>query len=795
MILKWVIHDNGNTKFAEIRSKFEENLQEQGLILETQSGSKDANLKFVKISAPWHVLSRYADVMRMRMPMKKMDTDWLKLPDYLEIDEDIRFSHPFHPNKCYLFDIPEKSEDFFSSAQRSQIVDFILKRTMFLKDNANTSELSIGIESLLKKKVYQAAYPLHEGYVSSKCPECPRAKLFNSWASLSKFFSLQPLDDIRYYLGVKCAVYTAWLGFYTTMLIPASIAGLLTFFIGIYTNKDSIPTTEICNKTYDNILMCPMCEESDCEYWFLSSSCSYSFLTNLLDNPSTPFFSCFMVLWAVVFIELWKGLDARLAYRWDLTTFDYYEEVPRPEYLAHLGTLPAKEQSGTFTFLYEPNVSWWYSLSFYLLSFIAVIACMSLAIFCLVGVIMYRIQIRASISYHPKTTFTEWSPILIMASSGVVNLICIYFLNYFHGIIAHKVTEWELPRTRTDFEDSLTVKLYALQFVNYYSALIYIAFFKSRFKMNPGKIEDSPVWFIEECGIGGCFGELSVQLIIIMVGKQVLASLWEMIEPWLSRINKGSLSLKKSKRNRTQWESDYYLVPWTPSNLFYEYLEMILQFGFVTLFVSAFPLAPFFALLNNAFEIRLDARKFLTQYRRPVAVRVKSIGTWYGILSTISHLSLVCNAFILAFTSDFIPKLYYWYHHGSLAKYVNSTLSLYNATFLQPSIADFIAEHDLKNVSSHYCTYQGRNYVPGTESEYQSTPESWRIFALRLFFVIVFHNFMWFLGLTLKWAIPNIPRNLKTRIRQSNILTNEIILHQEALRSKARSTISSTIHS
>ena len=40
-----------------------------------------------------------------------------------------------------------------------------------------------------------------------------------------------------------------------------------------------------------------------------------------------------------------------------------------------------------------------------------------------------------------------------------------------------------------------------------------------------------------------------------------------------------------------------------------EYLELAIQYGFITLFVAAFPLAPLFALLNNIFEIRLDARK------------------------------------------------------------------------------------------------------------------------------------------------------------------------------------------
>ncbi len=40
-----------------------------------------------------------------------------------------------------------------------------------------------------------------------------------------------------------------------------------------------------------------------------------------------------------------------------------------------------------------------------------------------------------------------------------------------------------------------------------------------------------------------------------------------------------------------------------------EYLELAIQYGFITLFVTAFPLAPLFALLNNIFEIRLDANK------------------------------------------------------------------------------------------------------------------------------------------------------------------------------------------
>jgi len=69
----------------------------------------------------------------------------------------------------------------------------------------------------------------------------------------------------------------------------------------------------------------------------------------------------------------------------------------------------------------------------------------------------------------------------------------------------------------------------------------------------------------------------------------------------------------------------------------------VLQYGFVTIFVAAFPLAPFFALLNNVFETRLDAKKLLTMYRRPVGQRVRDIGIWYRILDSISKLSVITN--------------------------------------------------------------------------------------------------------------------------------------------------------
>lgn len=52
----------------------------------------------------------------------------------------------------------------------------------------------------------------------------------------------------------------------------------------------------------------------------------------------------------------------------------------------------------------------------------------------------------------------------------------------------------------------------------------------------------------------------------------------------------------------------------------------MVQFSFTTIFVAAFPLAPLLALINNVFEIRLDAIKMVRLERRLVPRKTNDIG-------------------------------------------------------------------------------------------------------------------------------------------------------------------------
>lgn len=67
----------------------------------------------------------------------------------------------FFRKSYYLFSrFDEDSEDFFSAAVRTLVVDFILERQSFSEDHSDAQ--SVGIKKLIEDGIYKAAYPLHD---------------------------------------------------------------------------------------------------------------------------------------------------------------------------------------------------------------------------------------------------------------------------------------------------------------------------------------------------------------------------------------------------------------------------------------------------------------------------------------------------------------------------------------------------------------------------------------------------------------------------------------------------------
>lgn len=134
---------------------------------------------------------------------------------------------------------------------------------------------------------------------------------------------------------------------------------------------------------------------------------------------------------------------------------------------------------------------------------------------------------------------------------------------------------------------------------------------------------------------------------------------------WKRYIYKKAIEDGEERKIYTRWENDYNLLSVDKLDLLDEYLEMVIQYGFVTLFVAAFPLAPLFAFVNNLMEIRVDANKYIFSLRRPLAQRAQDIGAWLNILQIITYVSVATNGLVIALTSDFIPRMVYLYSQNS----------------------------------------------------------------------------------------------------------------------------------
>lgn len=100
------------------------------------------------------------------------------------------------------------------------------------------------------------------------------------------------------------------------------------------------------------------------------------------------------------------------------------------------------------------------------------------------GVILYRMSQLTSDSFFGSS---QHKAVLMPCSAAVINLFLITFLNYVYDKLAVYLTEMEYRRTQSEFDDSLTLKIYLFQFVNYYSSIFYIAFLKGKFVGYPSK--------------------------------------------------------------------------------------------------------------------------------------------------------------------------------------------------------------------------------------------------------------------------------------------------------------------
>uniref|UniRef100_A0A8D0DK05 Anoctamin n=1 Tax=Salvator merianae TaxID=96440 RepID=A0A8D0DK05_SALMN len=749
---------------VEKRSTFEKNLRAEGLMLEREVSFTNSDIMFVKIHCPWDTLIIYFYYLSksrffLWLPRNPMKLDKEALPDLEETD---CYTAPFSRARIHHFTINNK-DSFFSNSTRSRIVHHMLQRTKY-----EDGKSKMGINRLLNNGTYEAAFPPHEGSHKSRHPikthgaQNHRHLLYERWARWGMWYKYQPLDLIRYSPQTVLTTFAAYLGYNN----------------GFYEHEIIFDKLFVICEANETI-MCPMCEKN-CTLQKLNESCIYAKVTHLFDNGGTVFFAIFMAIWATVFLEFWKRRRAVLTYDWDLIDWEDEEEELRPQFEAKYSQV---ERVNPITGKPEPFQPFPDKLSRLMVSVSGIFFMISLVLTAVFAVVVYRLVAMEQFASFQWYFIKKYWQFATSGTGVCINFMIIMSLNVVYEKVAYLLTDLEHPRTDSEWENSFALKMFLFQFVNLNSSIFYIAFFLGRFAGRPGKYNKLfNRWRLEECHPSGCLIDLCLQMGVIMVLKQMWNNFMELgyplLQNWWSRrkIKKGG-QLLEHKISLPQWEKDWNLQPMNLHGLMDEYLEMVLQFGFTTIFVAAFPLAPLLALLNNIIEIRLDAYKFVTQWRRPMPARATDIGIWYGILEGIGVLAVITNAFVIAITSDYIPRFVYAYKYGPcvdqgyrqekcLKGYVNSSLSIFDLS-------------ELGMGYSGYCRYRDYRAPPWSSAPYEFTLQFWHVLAARLAFIIVFEHLVFGIKSFIAYLIPDMPKDLCDRMRREKYLVQEMMYEAE----------------
>ncbi|DAZ98242.1 TPA: hypothetical protein N0F65_011710 [Lagenidium giganteum] len=412
----------------------------------------------------------------------------------------------------------------------------------------------------------------------------------------------QPLNKIRFYFGEKIALYFAWLGFYTKMLVLPSIAGIITHIV-VGRGEASATRRE---KGY--ILIA---------------------------------FSVFVVVWSALFTEMWKRKNALLNGLWGLHGF-HREQRYRAKFRGKKSYNPVNDEE---EMTYENKAA---RRRAFMISIIVVLIMIAIVIVAIGGLFWLKFAIRNDegniLEAHNMTSLSGHKDELVYAVSGV-NAVQILIFNVIYRGVARVLNEWENHRTDREYENHLVLKVFLFQFCNSFASLFYIAFIKTsveKTSTNPG------------CMNGDCMDELGNQLLILFLIRILAGNFMEVVIPYLQYRYKLFVERKAvSKQKHNYIEEQAKLMPYEQEEAFEDYNEMVIQFGYITLFVVAYPLTPLLALANNVAEVHVDSVKLCFMHRRPFPYPAKSIGAWHPILRFMTYVSLATNAALILWTSKF----------------------------------------------------------------------------------------------------------------------------------------------
>ncbi|XP_016375189.1 anoctamin-10-like [Sinocyclocheilus rhinocerous] len=333
------------------------------------------------------------------------------------------------------------------------------------------------------------------------------------------------------------------------------------------------------------------------------------------DQPSVSSYmvqAVFSMLWSTVFMELWKRRSAALSYRWG--TFNLAEQFqePRPGFHGELGTNPV---TGRLEPLFP---EWKRRLRIGLVSLPVVGVFLGLVVMGMAGFYFFE---RLVSNWHKASGSYFTAALLYLPSIG--HIVYTNVLGNIYRNVALQLTEAENHREESSFDYHHTTKVLVFTFFNNFAVLFHIAFFK----------EDMPL--------------LRKRLSSLLIVTQVVNQFTEVVVPFLVDrfLTSADRNLKEDDPEVDHLQAQGSL-PAFPG-LFAEYIELLVQFGYLSLFSCVYPITAPLLLLNNLTEIRTDAYKLCKLFNKPFSAPVPNMGVWQTAFEVLSFISVMSNCWLL----------------------------------------------------------------------------------------------------------------------------------------------------
>eukprot|EP00062_Callorhinchus_milii_P021473 gi/632978225/ref/XP_007905789.1/ PREDICTED: anoctamin-10-like [Callorhinchus milii] len=332
-------------------------------------------------------------------------------------------------------------------------------------------------------------------------------------------------------------------------------------------------------------------------------------------------FAIFNVIWSTVSLELWKRRSSTLAYAWGSLQMKSQFEEPRVDYKGLVGINPITNR-------HEPYYpSWKRAVKLWFVS--GPILCLFLALSLIAMLVFFKMEAWAK-AFH-KENEGSWS--LVPYVPSTLYTLFITITNLLFKTVAKVLTEWENHRLESSFQNHLTVKVLVFRFVNCFAVLFYIAFYMQDVEL------------------------LRKELASLLIVTQIINQFMETLLPYLyKKIYGDDSSSKESQLKNTpvidKIKAQGEMTPFP--GMFDDYMELFVQFGYISLFSCIYPLSATLIALNNMTEIHTDMLKLCRIFRKPFVAPAANIGVWQIAFEMLGFLSIITNCFLISISPQVV---------------------------------------------------------------------------------------------------------------------------------------------